>query len=144
VRHDAAGATAGDVLLPIGGDCPYDNWLGTEATAPGIAADHEYSAAAPGASYDPLALRGNARHVEAGGMRIIDRIDHAAPVYGVYVVRWVTEGCPHDSPIDSRGCGAWRVLARVSDTSLHAPTATATPTPAPIGTYPTNRPLNDR
>jgi hypothetical protein len=135
------GQPAGDVLLPIGGDCPYDNWLGTEATAPGIAADHEFSAARPNASYDPLALLGNARHVEAGGMRIFDGIDHAAPVYGVYVVRSVTEGCPNASPIDSRGCGYWRVFARVSDTSLHAPTATATPTPAPIGAYPADRAL---
>jgi hypothetical protein len=74
-------------------------------------------------------------------MRIIDGIDHAAPVYGVYVVRWLTEGCANASPVDSRGCGYWRVLARVSDTSLHAPTATATPTPAPSGAYPTDRAL---
>ena len=74
-------------------------------------------------------------------MRIIDSIDHAAPVHGVYVVRSVTEGCPNASPIDSRGCGYWRVLARVSDTSLHAPTATATPTQVPTGVYPTDRAL---
>ena len=133
--------TSGDVLLPNGGDCPYDDWLGTDSTAPGIAADHEYSAAAPNPSYDALALRGNARHVEAGGMRIIDSIDHAAPVQGVYVVRSVTEGCPYASPIDSRGCGYWRALARVPDTGLHAPTATPTPTPAPTGIYPTDRAL---
>jgi hypothetical protein len=133
--------TAGDVLLPDGGDCPYDNWLGTESTAPGIAADHVTVANSPEPTYDPLSLRGNARHVEAGGVRIIDSIDHAAPVHGVYVVRSVTEGCPNASPIDSRGCGYWRVLARVSDTSLHAPTATATPTPAPTGVYPTSRAL---
>lgn len=125
--------TSGDVLLPNGDDCPYDNWLGSEKTAPGIVM--------PQASYDPLALRGNARHVEAGGMRIIDGIDHAAPVHGVYVVRPVTEGCPNASPIDSRGCGVWRVLARVSDTSLHAPTITATPTAAPVGVYPADRAL---
>lgn len=132
---------AGDVLLPNGGDCPYDNWLGADSTAPGIAADHVTVANSPDPTYDPLSLRGNARHVEAGGMRIIDSIDHAAPVHGVYVVRPVTEGCPNASPVDSRGCGVWRVLARVSDTSLHAPTATATPTPAPTGVYPTDRAL---
>ena len=133
--------TAGDVLLPDGGDCPYDNWLGTDSTAPGIAADHVTVANSPEPTYDPLSLRGDARHVEAGGMRIIDSIDHAAPMHGVYVVRPVTEGCPNASPIDSRGCGYWRVLARVSDTSLHAPTATATPTQAPTGVYPTDRAL---
>ncbi len=133
--------TAGDPLLPNGDDCPFDNWLGAEATAPGIAADHGYTAGSPLPSYDPLSLRGNARLVEAGGMRIIDSIDHAAPVHGVYVVRSVTAQCPNSSPVDSRGCGVWRVLARVSDTSLHAPTATATPTAAPTGVYPTGRAL---
>ena len=135
------GQPAGDVLLPNGDDCPYDNWLGTQATAPGIAADHEYTAGSTSASYDPLALWGNARHVEAGGMRIIDGIDHEAPIHGVYVVRSVTAQCPYSSPIDSRGCGVWRVLARVSDTSLHAPTATPTPSPAPVGAYPADRAL---
>ena len=135
--------TSGDVLLPNGDDCPYDNWLGTEATAPGIAADHWIPADSSMPSYDPLALRGSARHVEAGGMRIIDGIDHAAPVHGVYVVRSVTAGCPipYSSPIDSRGCSVWRILARVSDTSLHAPTVTATPTAAPVGSYPADRAL---
>ena len=133
---------AGDVLMPNGADCPYDDWLGTEATAPGLAADHVTTASAE-PSHDPLALRGNARHVEAGGMRIIDSIDHSAPVHGVYVVRSVTVACPNASPIDSRGCGAWRVLARVSDTSLHAPTTTpaATSTPAASGAYPADRAL---
>jgi hypothetical protein len=143
----AVAPTSGDVLLPSGDDCPYDNWLGTDSTAPGIAADHWYSVTSPEPSlspepsFDTLAPRGNARHVEAGGMRIIDGIDSAAPVHGVYIVRSVTSQCPHSSPIDSRGCGVWRVLARVSDNSLHAPTATATPTAAPTGIYPTDRAL---
>ena len=132
--------TPGEILLPNGEDCPYDDWLGDAATAPGIQADHEYSPPSPLPSYDPLSLRGNARHVEAGGMRIIDSVDHAAPVHGVYVVRSVTEGCPGDSPQSSRGCGAWRVLAEVADVSVPVPVATplevatAAPTIAPPAT----------
>jgi hypothetical protein len=136
----ARAPTSGDVLLPDGEDCPYDDWLGDDSTASGIRADHEYSPPSPLPSYDPLSLRGNARHVEAGGMRIIDSVDHAAPVHGVYVVRSVTEGCPGDSPQSSRGCGAWRVLAKVAEVSVPAPSgappevATAAPTTAPPAT----------
>jgi hypothetical protein len=136
----ARAPTSGDVLLPNAEDCPYDNWLSDDSTAPGIQADHEYSAPSPLPSYDPLALRGNARHVEAGGMRLIDSLDPAAPVHGVYVVRSMTEGCPGDPPQSSRGCGAWRVLAKVAETSVPAPSgtplevATAAPTTAPPAT----------
>jgi hypothetical protein len=35
----------------------------------------------------------------------------------------------------------WRVLARVPDTGLHPPTATATPTKTPTGAYPADRAL---
>lgn len=133
--------TAGDVLAPNGEDCPYDDWLGDEPTAPGIQADHEFLIGSPEPSYDPLSLRGNARHVEAGGMRLIDSIDQAAPVHGVYVVRAVTEQCPYSSPVDSRGCGVWRVLARVADVGLRASAATPTATEAPTGTYPADRAL---
>lgn len=122
---------ANDVLDPYGEDCPYDDWLGDESTAPGIQADHEYDPSSPRPSYDPLSLRGNARHVEAGGMRLIDSLDQAAPVHGVYVVRSVTEQCPGAAPQDNRGCGAWRVLARVADISLPQPNPTLTATPTP-------------
>ena len=131
---------AGDVLNPNGSDCTYDDWLGQESTALGIAADHETHAGLPQPSYDPLSLRGNARHVEAGGMRIIDAIDQAAPVHGVFVVRSVTEGCAGDPPQSSLGCGAWRVLAKVADVSLPAPTAQPTAQP-PSTTYPSDRAL---
>ncbi len=124
--------TAGDVLLPNGDDCPYDDWLGDDSDAPGIHADHGYAPGSPSPSYDPLSLRGNARHVGAGGMRLIDSLDPATPVHGVFVVRSVTEGCPGDSPISSRGCPAWRVLAKVADVSLPVPTAT--PRLMPTGT----------
>jgi hypothetical protein len=123
--------TSSDVLLPDGEDCAYDDWLGDDSTAPGIQADHVYFAPSPLPSYDPLSLRGNARHVGAGGMRIIDSVDPAAPIHGVYVVRSVTEACPGDPPQSSRGCGAWRVLAKVADVSVPAPVATPVQTPSP-------------
>jgi hypothetical protein len=127
---------SGDVLNPSGEDCPNDNWLGDQPTAPGIEADHGFYSGSPEPSYDPLSLRGNARHVEAGGMRQIDSIDHAAPVHGVYVVRSVIGPCPGAPPESSIGCPAWRVLAKVADISLPlAPApATATPTTAPPAT----------
>ena len=124
----AGAPTTGDVLAPNGEDCPYDNWLGDGPVAAGIVADHEYTASSPQQSYDPLSLRGNARHVEAGGMRLIDSIDHAAPVRGTYVVRPVTGPCPGAEPQASRGCSTWRVLAKLADITMTAPTA-STPTP---------------
>jgi hypothetical protein len=136
----AQAPTPGDVLLPTGEDCPYDDWLSDDSTAPGIQADHEYSPPSPLPSYDTLSLRGNARHVNAGGMRIIDSLDPGVPVRGVFVVRSVTEGCPGDPPQSSTGCGAWRVLAKVVEISLPAPSgsplkaATETPTTAPPAT----------
>lgn len=139
----ASTPTSGDVLDPSGNDCPYDDWLGTSPTAPGIAADDKFGAASPAPGYDPLSLRGNARRVEAGGMRLIDSIDPAAPVHGIYVVRSAVGPCPDSPPQSSVGCGFWLVLARVADESLHVPAATATPspTPTPSGEYPTDRAL---
>jgi hypothetical protein len=121
---------AGDVLDPNGEDCPYDDWLSDASTAPGIQADHEYHPPSPPPSYDPLSLRGNARHVEAGGMRLIDSIDPAAPVFGVYVARADTDACPYPSAADTSGCATWRVLARVTDAPKPLPSA-ATPSPTP-------------
>jgi len=127
---------AGDVLNPSGEDCPDDNWLGDDPTAPGIVADHEYWSGSPAPSYDPLALRGNARHVEAGGMRQIDGIDHSAAVHSVYVVRSVVGGCPGAPVSSSTGCATWRVLARLGDLTLLQSTASAavTGTVAPPAT----------
>jgi hypothetical protein len=112
-----------------------------------------YVAGSPEPSYDPLSLRGNARHVQAGGARQIDSIPYEA-THGVYVVRSVTGPCPGAAPQDSRGCGTWRVLAKVADVALPEPsTRTAppnpTPTPSPTATgtatsvagYPTDRAL---
>ncbi len=112
----ALAPTSGDVLLPDGEDCPYDDWLGTSA------------------NWD------NPRPVEAGGMRIIDSIDPSTPMHGVFVVRSVTGGCPGDPVTSSRGCPAWRVLAKVADISLHAPAVTSPPA-TPSGAYPTERAL---
>jgi len=125
--------TAGDLLNPSGGDCPYDNWLGTDSTAPGIEADLRYDPAAPTAADDPLSLRGNARHVEAGGMRLIDSIDHAKPVHGVYVVG-STNRCPPVPPQPSMHCVYWHVLARVSNVGFTGPTPTPSATPTPTST----------
>jgi hypothetical protein len=125
---------AGDVLSPAGEDCAYDDWLSDAPTAEGIAADHAAYAGSPQTSYDPLSLRGNARHVEAGGMRIIDGLDPHTPVHGVFVVRSQAEACSGALAVDSRGCPAWRVLARLADLSLTAPSAVATLPPGPTST----------
>ncbi len=134
--------TAGDVLVPNGDDCPYDDWLGDEATAPGVQADHGYGPGSPLPSYDPFSLRGNARHVGAGGMRIIDSVDHAAPVRGVYVVRSVVEACAGDPPQSSRGCGAWRVLAKLADVLVPVATPVQPSPTAPAATPPTGYPAD--
>jgi hypothetical protein len=130
----------GDPLAPNGSDCGYDDWLGESSTAPGIDSDNAYNAYSPAPSYDPLSLRGDARHVEAGGARLIDSISAAAPVLGVYVVRSVSEGCAGDPVTSSRGCGAWRVLARVSDITIPGPVATASAEPStPLSATPSAR-----
>jgi hypothetical protein len=133
--------TTGDVLSPNGDDCPYMDWLGDDSTAPGIQADYEYYIGSPEPSYDPLSLRGNARHVGAGGMRVIDSVDPNEPHYGVFVVRSVVEQCPNASPQDNAGCSAWRILAKVADISLPQPTAPPTATATPIAGYPAGRAL---
>jgi len=56
---------------------------------------------------------------------------------GIFVVASVTGPCPGASPQDSRGCPAWRVLAKVADISMPAPNpsaASAVPTTAPPAT----------
>ena len=130
--------TPGDVLYPNGNDCQFGDWLGDGSAAPGIEADFTENQDPP-PTYDPGALRGNARHVGAGGMRVFDAIDPRAPVHGVYVVRADTSACPNPSAADVSGCATWLVLARIADTpgappaATPTPAATATPgaTPAP-------------
>jgi hypothetical protein len=81
-----------------------------------------------------------ARLVEAAGIGDFDAIPSGVAVRGVYIVRSTTEGCPGDPPQSSRGCGAWRVLAKVAEISMPAPSgtplevATTAPTTAPPAT----------
>ncbi|HEX7612067.1 MAG TPA: hypothetical protein VF371_04770, partial [Candidatus Limnocylindrales bacterium] len=130
-------APAWDVLSPNGEDCPNDNWLSDDPSAPLIDTS---VAVGPQSTRDATKLYGNARIVEAGGMRQIDSIDHGTPVRGVYVVRSVTEQCPGAEPQDSQGCATWRVLAKVAEVSVPPPrgtpveAATAAPTTAPPAT----------
>jgi hypothetical protein len=125
----AIAPTVGDLLLPEGGDCPNDNWMSDEETA------------SPSDSPGPQPKR----LVEEGGMRLIDSIDHGAPVHGVFVVRSVVGPCPSDPPESSRGCGGWRVLAKLADISVPvatpAPTQSPSPTAGPLTGYPIDRAL---
>ena len=51
------------------------------------------------------------------------------------MVRSVTGPCPGAAPQDSRGCSAWRVLAKVADVALPEPSSrTAPPNPTPTPT----------
>jgi hypothetical protein len=142
--------TTGDVLSPHGEDCPYDDWLGAESTAPSLEADYN-SFGGASASYDPLSLRGSARHVQAGGMRQIDGLDSdiktaaptVTPVHGQYIVRSAVGPCPGASPVSSVGCSYWLVLAKLADIALPSPTPSPSPTLAasPTPAYPTERAL---
>jgi hypothetical protein len=131
--------TAGDVLYPEFADCGFIDWLSTESAAPLI--DPALATPAPGQTADALALRGNARAVAAGGMRIIDGLDHATPVHGVFVVRADTTGCPGASPADSRGCSQWHVLARVADLAPPLATPSSRPTETPTDAGPPATPI---
>ncbi len=107
---------AGDPLDPTGSDWCIYTWLGN-------------SSAGPSFPFGPE----DARPVEAAGMVQIDAIPTATAVYGTYVVRTVSEQCPHASSGDTRNCG--RILARVADTlNLTPSVATLTPTPTPTPT----------
>jgi hypothetical protein len=88
-----------------------------------------------------MRLYGNARLVEAGGMRLIDSIDHNIAVFGVYVVRADTSACPFPSASDNSGCATWRVLARVTDVPGPQPSPTWSPTPAPATPAPPATPI---
>jgi hypothetical protein len=133
-------ATAGDVLSPNGEDCPNDNWLSDNPSAPLIDTSVPVG---PQSTRDATKLYGNARIVEAGGMRQIDSIDHGTPVHGVYVVRSVTEQCPGALPQDSRGCSAWRVLAKVAEISVPPPRGTPIASPsAGVDVVPTGYPFD--
>jgi hypothetical protein len=113
--------TVGDPLDPDGPDCPYDNWLSDDGTPPGGGT----SAGSAEPSADSLSLRGHARYVEAGGMRLADSIDHSAPAYGAYVVRIQTSECKGSAVRISNPC--WHVLARVPEIATPQP---ATPSPS--------------
>ena len=90
-------------------------------------------------SADPLSLSGNTRLVEAGGMRKIDR----APCHrrGRLCRPQRGRGMPGDPPTSSRGCTAWRVLAKVADISLPQPTPPPTAAATPLAGYPAGRAL---
>jgi hypothetical protein len=53
---------------------------------------------------------------------------------GTFVVASVTGPCPGAEPQDSRGCPAWRVLAKVADIAAAAPTSPPPPPPSPTST----------
>lgn len=134
----ASAPTAGDVLDPNGEDCPYADWLADEPVDASVAAQTGLGSSETAGSGSPL-LPVPERHVEAGGVHQIDSVPRSVGgTYGVYVVRSVTEQCPYASPQENRGCGAWRVLARVADISIPelraSPALTPTPTTAPPAT----------
>jgi hypothetical protein len=126
----------GDVLSPNGYEQCRWSWLSDDGSPAAVQSLPTWSPPpvaaepTPGPSIDLLGLDGKARHVEAGGARIVDSIP-AATTHGVFVVRAVTGPCPGAAPYDSRGCAVWRVLARVPELSLSRPTPSATPSPTP-------------
>ena len=131
-------APAGDPLNPNGGDGPCMwSWLSDDGKPPiGSKYGDVETPVASGAPIDSpvpstytMALMGSARYVEAGGARQIDSLP-LQNTRGVYVVRSVTEGCAGDPVTSSRGCGAWRVLAKVSDITIPGPDATVSAEPS--------------
>jgi hypothetical protein len=126
---------AGDVLFPNGYEQCRWSWLSDDGSPAAVQSLPTWSPAAePTAvpSIDLLALDGKARHVEAGGARLIDSIPDAT-AHGVYVVAPVTGPCPGAAPYDSRGCSVWRVLAKVPELALtDRPAPTPSPTPTAV------------
>jgi hypothetical protein len=116
--------TVGDPLDPDGADCPYDNWLSDDGTPPSGGS----SAGSAEPSGESLSLRGHARYVQAGGVRLVDSIDYTAPAYGTYVVRIQTGGCKGSAVKISNPC--WHVLARVPEITGPEP-ATQSPSEPP-------------
>ena len=139
----------GDILNPSGYEPCQSSWL-SEDGSPGpvienwVAASPAESAgpaASPAPSIDLLALHGKARYVTAGGARQVDSIP-LETTRGVYAVRPTTGPCPGASPVDSRGCVTWQVLARVADISLPKPTAPPSAAPSlALAGYPADRAL---
>lgn len=136
----------GDVLLPSGDDCPYQDWLSDDSSS-SVATDVVAQAELGMAGQQ--ALFGQTRLVQAGGMRMIDGLDteikaaaqNITPVHGEYVVEPIPERCP-SAVNTSTTCAYWLVVAKLADitpppTETPAPTATPTPSPA----YPTERAL---
>ncbi len=137
----AASAEVGDVLKPAGMEECLWSWLSEDGSAAPTDGLGVNAAGSPfvDPSFDLLAVRGKARHVEAGGARQIDGIPNATTA-GFFVVEPVGGPCLGASPISSVGCFAWRVLARVPPLSMPA-----VPSPSPSGPEiwdPGSRPLD--
>ena len=137
----------GDVLAPYGDDCPYEDWLADDPN-PVAALASVMRAMAANESMDPTTLVGNARLVQAGGMRMIDGLDaeikaasSVTPVHGDYLVRAEMGPCPGASPVSSIGCDHWLVLAKLADISLPAATASPLASLSATSGYPTDRAL---
>ena len=124
----ASPVPAGDPLDPNGTAPCTSSWL-NEGPSP-----------LPTRVQDGLYEPKKARAVDAAGMGEIDAIPSGVAVHGVFVVRAVTGPCPGASPQDSRGCGAWRVLAKLADVSVPKPTQTVPTATVPTATAPTGYP----
>jgi hypothetical protein len=107
----------GDLLEPTTDSC-LTNWLGADASAtPATGASESFGVAA------------RSRYVSAEGARHFDSIFATVPVHGIFVVRAEMGPCPGASPIDSRGCMGWKVLAKVAGIVVPAPGTAATTAP---------------
>jgi hypothetical protein len=112
---------AGDPLDPEGGDnlCA-TSWLANDpstAATLGIG-DGWWTESIP-----------SGHAVTAGGARYYDSIP-TTPTRGVYVVRFLTGPCPGARPQISVGCDGWKVLAKLADLSLPAPSITLPASPS--------------
>lgn len=132
----AAAPVAGDVLSPNGSDCPYDDWLADEPDLGAASPTRSGSSETARPSWSGLPVP--KRHVEAGGVHMIDAVPWSPiGIHGVYVVRSVTEACPGDPSTSSRGCPGWRVLARVADLTSPSPSGSASPRTSAVPSLPT-------
>ncbi len=132
-----ASIAPGDPLNPTSQDCPSDNWLSDDNSAPGISGQLPRDTGT-----QAMDLHGHARFVIANAARQYDSIDASAPVHGSYVVKSQVGGCEGASAVSSVGCGFWLVLAKLGDVPVPTPTPVLTkaPTQEPTG-YPIDRAL---